>query len=288
MTQVAGIAMVRDEQDIVGYTVGWMLTQVDHVYVLDNRSKDRTPEILGALGEAFPGRLTVIPDDEVAYYQSRKMSDLAARAEADGYEWVVPFDADEVWYSPVRHGRTIRETLTGLKPHVLLAEALLINHFPTTQDPSPQEEPNPIMRLRWREREPQRLPKVAARTGNGLVIEMGNHGAHYRPTNIPGVRTVHPVPARARRLEIRHYGWRSPEQYVSKIVNGCEAYAETDLDPGFGHHWRQFSSSTEEEIVAHYQAAFVKHDPITDGLIPDPFLEAAHNLWEKPAEVGSD
>src|SRR5262245_51477569 len=86
--------MVKDEADIIGFTVARMFGQVDEIIIADNGSTDGTRELL----EQLPVQL--VDDPDPAYYQSRKMTDLAARAAAAGAEWVIPFDADEVWYSP--------------------------------------------------------------------------------------------------------------------------------------------------------------------------------------------
>lgn len=94
MTVVA-ITMVRDEEDIIDWTLQHLLEQgIDHIIVADNLSVDKTPWKLAAL--ASTGRVTVIQDEEPGYYQDEKMTRLAHMAANDfGAEWVVPFDADE-------------------------------------------------------------------------------------------------------------------------------------------------------------------------------------------------
>ena len=94
MTVVA-ITMVRDEEDIIDWTLQHLLDQVvDHIIVADNLSVDETPWKLAAL--ASTGKVTVIQDDEPGYYQDKKMTDLAHMAAADfDAEWILPFDADE-------------------------------------------------------------------------------------------------------------------------------------------------------------------------------------------------
>src|SRR5690242_16616279 len=91
------VAMVKDEADIVADTVEATLREVDAMIVADNGSTDGTREILADLP------VTVIDDPDPAYYQSVKMTELAAQAADAGADWVLPIDADERWYSP--HGR---------------------------------------------------------------------------------------------------------------------------------------------------------------------------------------
>ena len=85
MTIVA-ITMVRDEADIIDWTLDHLLNQgIDHIIVADNLSVDETGWKLAAL--ANTGRVTVLQDDEPGYYQDEKMTRLAHMAAID-------FDAD--------------------------------------------------------------------------------------------------------------------------------------------------------------------------------------------------
>lgn len=216
---VFGIALVRDEADVIGPVVEHMLGQVDEIIVADNRSIDGTREIL----EGLP--VIVMDDPEIGYHQSRKMTTLAELAADKGADWVVPFDADEVWYAPF-HER-IADLLEELAPQWLTAEAKLYDHVATGIDST---DPNPLVRLGWRRREPLPLGKVACRVRHDLVIEQGNHSASYEggATRF----TDH--------LVVRHFPYRSPEQMVRKARNGAEAYRATDLPEDLGAHWRQW------------------------------------------------
>lgn len=249
---VFGIALVRDEADIIEHTVSHMLREVDHVMVLDNRSVDGTREILEGLG------VEVIDDDNPAHYQSRKISWLACQAAARGAEWVVPFDADEAWISP--HGR-IADVLAPLSDAI--APALIFNHRPTGADP---DDPDPMTRMGWRSRDPLRLHKVACRTVLPVTIGEGNHVAHY-----PTPSLVHDL------LVVHHYPYRSDAQFVSKVRNGAAALAAApDLPEGTGAHWRQYGRHLDENgpeaLVADvFRPHFYTEDPSTDPtLIFDP------------------
>lgn len=221
---VCAIMLVKDEADIIATTVRHLATQVDGIFIIDNMSTDGTRQIIESLvDEGLPIRFGL--DTEVAYYQSRKMSELAKSAGALGYEWVVPCDADEIWYST--HGR-VGDLLCAYGDQGYdIVGADLYDHVATGQDPGIVD---PVQRIGWRRREMGGLPKVAVRIKPGLVIEQGNHGAHY-PDEVR--RADHA-------LVIRHFPYRSVGQMVSKVRNGAAAYAETDLPREQGQHWREY------------------------------------------------
>lgn len=245
--------LVKDEADIIEPVLDHLSRNVDAMIVCDNGSTDGTRELLDSW-QRLSDQLLVLDDFGVAYYQSRKMTQLARMASERGHAWVVPVDADEVWYAP---GSRVADLLAAQGPDVQIMRAALYNHLPTARDPVHR---NPLRRLGWRQRAPGALPKVAARLHPTLTIEAGNHGAHY---DGPHVATDG--------LVIRHFSWRSPEQYLRKIRNGCVAYAETNLPEAIGAHWRMLAGHSDEEIMAHYDRWFFVPEPEADpALIYDP------------------
>lgn len=251
MTVVA-VAMVKDEADIVGATVGHMVTQVDAVIVADNQSTDDTRAILDSLP------VTVIDDDEPGYYQADKMTRLAHMARTEmGADWVVPFDADEWWESP--HGRLA--DILEANPSWPVVEAELYDYVASAVDP---DKGDPVDRIQWRRQEPLPLPKVACQTGEDLLIWQGNHGATYSAPHmqLPGT------------LVVRHFPYRSPEQFARKAINGAAAYAATDLPANVGQHWRDYGRIAEqngpEALHDVFHRWFWSADPKDSGLIFDP------------------
>lgn len=247
--------MVRDEADIIAVTVNHMLEQVDHVIVADNGSVDGTREILAELD------VEVIDDPEPGYWQSLKMTKLAGLAADRGADWVVPFDADEWWYSP--HAGRIADLLVGVQCQWLAVSAVLFDHVVTGADDP--VEINPVVRMGWRRVEASSLPKVACRCRSDLVIEQGNHGASYEggATVLDGL------------LVVRHFPYRSEGQFVSKVRNGAAAYAMTDLPKSVGQHWRQYGELLDahgpEVLHQVFRTWFRVEDPLADrGLMFDP------------------
>lgn len=205
--------MVKDESDVIRQTIENMLKQVDHIIVLDNLSTDGTREIL----EDYP--IEIRDDPEVGYFQGRKVTALAHELGAQGVDWILSFDADEIW-RPWDDRFNIQGTIQGLRPSTMIAEASWITHNPNGS----------ITR--------ERLPKVACRYHPNLVIDQGNHFAHYGK----------PVEKAIGLLKVDHYPWRSPEQALRKIRNGIAAYrAAPDLPEKYGTHWQELARVLETE-----------------------------------------
>ena len=135
------ISMVRDEEDIIRWTLELMLSQVDHAIIADNLSVDGTREILESFAR---DRVTIIDDRDPAYTQADKMSRLAHLAGDMGAAWVIPFDADEAWYLPDLS--TVTADVVMVRSHV---------YVPQPGDP---DDPNPITRMLWRVATPERVP----------------------------------------------------------------------------------------------------------------------------------
>lgn len=255
MDKVFGICMVRDAEDIIGYIVEHMIEEVDRVIVADNLSQDKTRSIL----DKFGSQITLVEDNEPAYRQSEKMTALAMLAKKLGAEWVVPFDADEWWYSP--HGRMadiIRDN------NFCINVAPMYDHVPTGVDGT---DDNPMKRIAYRRSEVNPLHKVACRVTGDLTIEMGNHNATYA-THMPTyVDTL---------LEVRHYPYRNAEQFVDKAVVGALALDLTDLPFETGQHWRQYAeiakTQGDEALKDVFRKWFWTSDPVKEGLVFDPII----------------
>jgi hypothetical protein len=244
---VAAVSMVKDEGDVVELTVGRMAGSVDVVLVADNGSTDATRAIL----EQFENVL-VVDDSEPGYFQSRKMTRLAQQAAASfEAEWVVPFDADEVWLPT--QGSRIADLLDGMPEEALIAEAVVLDHVAT---------PGDHVLSPWRRTEILPLRKVAVRTRPDLTIHQGNHSATFenvkRPLTVTG------------QLEVRHFPHRSAEQMIRKARNGAAAYAATNLPADVGAHWRQWGELTDEQLREVFHEFYFSADPEADGLVYDP------------------
>jgi Glycosyl transferase family 2 len=238
---VWGVSMMRDEEDVAAYVVRHMFDEgLAGIIVADNLSTDGTRAALESIADP---RLTVVDDPVFEYHQSDLIMSLAARAEEQGASWIVPFDADEWWYSP--WGK-IGALLPDVKADVCEAEAYAVSPQ-RTDDPS---DANPFTRL-CRTSPNHGDDKVAFRTGRGLTIALGNHYV-----------TPPPKTTQTGLVKIKHYPHRSLEQMTRKYRQGAAAVNASDYPYIIGAHWRRRGSLTDDEL-AHWWERILDGDPRT-------------------------
>ncbi len=238
------IAMMCEEEDIVAETVAHMVGQVDEVIVILNRSRDGTAAILEGLG------VKVIADPEIGFYQSAKLTRLARSLKT---EWVVPFDADEIWLSS--SGERLGDVLGALPRTAMVCEATVLVHVPTGLDPAGP----PVASMAYRRRLIEANRSVACRVSDDLTIASGCHRAVYGDRLVLGASGL---------IEVRHYPSRSPEQLIRKIRNGAEGYSATDLPNRDTHRWREQAKLTDEQLHEVFRRFHFSEDAA--GLIHDP------------------
>ena len=90
--------MVRNEADVIEFCIEHHLAQgLDYIFICDNGSTDGTLEYLQ--NKSNTDSRVVLYQDPGQYHQEKIINHLSALAYSNGCEWVVPFDADEIWLS---------------------------------------------------------------------------------------------------------------------------------------------------------------------------------------------
>lgn len=228
---IVAVSMVRDEEDILPYTLDLMLSQVDHAIIADNLSVDGTRAIL----ESFGDQVTIVEDTEPGYYQADKMTNLAHRAGDMGADWVIPFDADEAWWLP---------DLNRIDADIVTSRPLVyVPHNPAG--------PNPITDWHWRKPDPEPQHKVCFRYHPNAQLHMGQHDV-----TMPG--------RKVEAATVRHYQYRSLEQVRRKVRNGVQAYDASDLPALYGSHWRNLNAFDDRDLWQwwdDYCNTDIVHDP---------------------------
>lgn len=238
--------MVKNELDILPFVLKELLKEeIDGFVIADNMSEDGTREFLAEFA-AQNKNVTIKDDYKIAYYQSEKMNRLIDLAVDQGATHIIAADADEHWYSLDPH-ITVGAFLRAMPYDVAVA---------TVYDMVPPigGYENPLTDFKYRESNVKALPSVAFKWVPGAQVTMGNHDVYHS-----GNRTYDS-------LAIRHFQYRSLEQFKFKQRNGRLAYEATTFDFGVGTHWRLGGLLSDEEMQKQWEAILhqpnVVYDPV--------------------------
>ncbi len=238
--RLIGIAMLRNEADIVEAFVRHHVALLDQLVLVDHGSTDATPGILQELvKEGLP--LEVHPDPASAFRQDERLTVLARDAfERRGADVVFPLDADEFLRVDSRTTLEVR-----LEP---LASAGVARLPWSLQVASAQDgrEPHPLRRLRWRAQLPaSNMWKCVL---GRRLLDVGRWwlapGNHWVLHEVDGQARVLDAPT-IELLPLAHLPFRSPEQYLGKIVQGWLA-----------HRLRAGPSARSSPINAHWRTLY--------------------------------
>jgi glycosyltransferase involved in cell wall biosynthesis len=253
------IICCRNESDIIAYTLKHLLSQgMTGIVVADHCSTDNTSEILEAEADLAP--IVVLREPNPIFHQSQIMTSLAAIAADEGADWVLCCDSDELYYCP--NGHTLAEAIGALPEHIQ-SIGIGFHEYAVTglDDPS---EPNPYKRMKWRHHEPGRLTKIGFRYEPAVALTEGNHGVIWSGSGKTDEgRTAHS-------LRMAHFPYRSPEQFISKVVNSGRDL--DDLSVKTSTHLREFKKIFKEGGAEALKTYFMEHfyHDNPSGLVRDP------------------
>jgi len=251
MKKVFALLMVKNEIDVIENNINYLVTQeLDGIFIADNLSTDGTYEAIQRLKCHHPIPITTIIDEEIGYYQSEKMNNWSRLCFQMGADYIIPIDADEIWYS-LDNTKTLGESIKTTDADIFVAQS--VDFIPTIYDDYNQL--NFIKRMSYRKLNSDSFSAVAFNYSDGYELEMGNHDIK----NHPGKRVSNVI-------GIRHYQYRSYPQFVKKVRTGKAAYDNTNFPEFMGSHWRKLGSMTDNELKtywADFMCCQTAYDPIS-------------------------
>lgn len=244
-TNFWAVGMARDEADIVDHTMYHLAANgASGIILADNLSKDNTKEKMYEAKENIHKHnpnieIIILDDNVVAYTQSEKMTNLASMARDHGAKWVIPFDIDEIWFSPER---TLLEAFEILSTdNVDAYKVLYTNHSVTEFD---EVGISPFHSMVWKWNMPTNHKTCFKfRDGDKFVrISNGNHFVQHNGWDIgSNIKTViddygsDRIITGPKLLEIRHFQWRSIDHFMKKVLNAYEACKALDSNADLYH-----------------------------------------------------
>ena len=271
MTNPWAVGMARDEGDIIYHTmIHLAANNVKGIIVADNLSKDSTWEQMCSAKEEIESRgcdteVILLKDNITSYTQSEKMTALAKQARERGADWIIPFDIDEIWYSP---NQTLFQAFEKLNSeNVDVYKALYTNHSLTEFDPTGKS-PFHSMQHKWT------LPTnhkscFRYRASDSFVrISNGNHFVQHNGWDIGTKVNVYvddygddKIVFGPQIISIRHFQWRSLDHFIKKVTNAYEACKAlpSNHDLYKGAAWSQEFEEYETNGVEGLEKMFYKN-----------------------------
>lgn len=214
MFNVVGIAMVKNESDIIEAFVRHNMHYLDAMIILENNSDDSTRDILLALqGEGYP--IVIFDDPIFGYYQSEKITYAFKRvAKVFNPNYVVFLDADEFIIASSRE-------LFLSEIQSLPAGSQGIYHW-ITYIPSPEliGTGDPIRDIVHRRKvEEPRIAKAILpchpQINDKIVVGRGAHSIDMNDKPLTAIEL--------NQISLAHFPVRSVRQIAKKAINGWRA-----------------------------------------------------------------
>ncbi len=250
--------LVRDEEDIVESTIRFHLSRgVDYIIATNNRSEDRTGEILR--GFERQGVLRYIDEPEDTYDQGHWVTRMARIACTEFHaDWVINGDADEFWWPEQRN---LKEILAAVPAGIQAVRAERTNFVPRQMPPGAHFAETMTVRERD-SRNPCGGPlpgKVCHRAYADVTITQGNHAAY---------RNGFELVAASAPISILHFPMRTFRQFENKIAKGGAAYQRnTRLPVSTGSTWRALYETWKRGgLPDYYNASVLSERSVESGL----------------------
>jgi hypothetical protein len=215
--KIVGVAMVRNEADLIEVFVRHNLAFLDALVVVDHGSADATLPILQALAqERLPLRL--LANADARFLQAEVVTDVTRRLIEQGdADVVLPMDADEFVKTPSR--AELERALAAI-PSNATGQLHWQNYVPDFAHPDPDPR-RTIAGARRAESELHGLFKVAVtqafKAQPRAILTQGLHRVAPR-AGAPDHRFGPHARLRPESVAIAHLPLRSAEQYVVKVA----------------------------------------------------------------------
>jgi hypothetical protein len=273
-----GMAMARNECDVIEAFVRHNLTVLDGLLVVDHGSMDATPKILAAMvREGLP--LEVASETRLEFRQSEVVSAAVRRLLANGADFVFLLDSDEFLKVPSRS--RLEAALSSL-PQGMHAVQEWHTYVPDFSRPLDSVA---IIRSARRVASAQQglYKAVVSRhfLDSPAVIAEGNHWVQTRQGE--GHATAQHARLLAEESSIAHVPIRSAAQFRAKMAVGWLAcLMQHDRPPSLCYHWgeayadlregKPLTPETLSRVAGTYGLPEGQQKPPTVELVDDPFL----------------
>jgi glycosyltransferase involved in cell wall biosynthesis len=226
--KIHGICLAKNESDLIRYSLQEKLSWCDFIYVYDNGSTDKTWEIAREMAEGSEGRIVLFRTDDKPFGDGLRGEVFNHfRGRADPGDWWCRADVDEFYaVNP-------REFLADVPPHHHVVWSIHIQYLFTELDLERFER-------KGESRIPDDLPRHYIANYSEPRFFRHRRGLVW---NEKDAWPVHMGVVTPKRIPVRHYQFRSPEQIQRRLATRREAAAR-----GYAHFLHSQAEDWREKI----------------------------------------
>lgn len=237
--RVIGVAMVKNEADIIELFIKINSRFFHEIHILDHRSTDYTAKIIKSMQDlGYPVKYILLENESGDYNQAEittsYVQKVAREVECD---YIMPIDADE--FPHLNPNQSLNKTLGDATRESGYCLIPWVTYCPINdgylKGPAPLYE-----NFRARSAEPSQYYKVILTRNLGRTAKLctGNH-------DIAGTNLVKPKKIKA---ILQHVPVRSAEQIISKAIIGSAALKLTkNHKKGETFHWDEMAKKITEK-----------------------------------------
>ena len=273
--RLVGIAVIRDEGDVLEAFVRHNVQFLDHFHIAAHRCRDGSEQVLDSLcNEGLP--ISIVRRQEPALRKAEWLNELAAKSFSDGADAVAALDADE--FIKVEDSKGLIRRLESI-PEELHPAWLWQSYVPTVDLLSRRtgSRVNVLRDIRHRlKHERWMVLKVILRRNAARLGWRFDEGAH-RLVGRGDVCRICVMP----RCRLAHFPVRSLDQFEQKITRGWHARLIHRPMADMSSHWQHVYESMVStgtatpqllrRIAADYQRSSGDWDSLCErDLVEDP------------------
>lgn len=238
--KVLAIMHVYNEEDIIEQSIEYIINQGVDVYVIDNWSKDSTPNIISRLINKYPNRIFTekfpLDKDNFCYDWTHQLQRTEELSKTLNYDWFIHYDVDEQRITPWNN-ITLKEMIFMVdKLGFNAIENTVINFMLTNKS---QE--NIFMKDTFFEFGMRSGHFIQLKTWKkSSKIDLKSSGGHVAA--FPNTR-IYPL-----KILNKHYPFRSIEQASKKVfINRKQRF--TQEEKNIGWHVQYDSIKTNSDLI---------------------------------------
>lgn len=171
--KIAYITCIKNEEKLIYYNLMYYFNMgVDVFFVMFNNSEDKSKDEVTRFERDTRIKVNRLTDNNIAYMQPKRFTNMANQAFQQGCEWIIPVDADEI--VRIQGNMPFKMFLEKFREHPAgYINCRWIDYHATEKDD--MNDPNYFTRWKYRQSVPRDPSKIVVKWHPNMKFGDGHH-----------------------------------------------------------------------------------------------------------------